>query len=142
MVDLPAGRGIVNRKMSDENVNKETEEELEARVEGEETPEAAGDQEAEGNAVQMKLADAEAKAQEHWDQLLRSRAEMENLQRRAERDLANAHKFALEKFALELLPVRDSLELGLSAVAVSVGASLTAVSATVEAMLSTVLSSS
>jgi len=61
------------------------------------------------------LEDARGKADEHWDQVLRLQAELENLKRRAERDLANAHKFALERFANELLPVRDSLEMGLGA---------------------------
>ena len=62
------------------------------------------------------LTDARSKADEHWNQCLRLQAEIENLRKRAERDLANAHKFALEKFASELLPVRDSLEMGLLAV--------------------------
>ncbi|MGD8843549.1 MAG: nucleotide exchange factor GrpE, partial [Gammaproteobacteria bacterium] len=62
------------------------------------------------------LTDARSKADEHWDQCLRLQAEIENLRKRAERDLVNAHKFALEKFAGELLPVRDSLEMGLQAV--------------------------
>ena len=107
--------------MSDESVKKETEEELETRVEEGETPETAAEavEETEGGDVELKLAEAEAKAEEHWDQLLRTRAEMDNLHRRVERDLENAHKFALEKFARELLPVKDSLELGLSAVAES-----------------------
>ena len=61
------------------------------------------------------LEDARGKADEHWDQVLRLQAELENLRRRSERDLANAHKFALERFASELLPVRDSLEMGLAA---------------------------
>ena len=61
------------------------------------------------------LEDARGKADEHWDQVLRLQAEVENLRRRAERDLANAHKYALERFANELLPVRDSLEMGLAA---------------------------
>ncbi len=61
------------------------------------------------------LEDARGKADEHWDQCMRLQAEMDNLRRRTERDLANAHKFALEKFANELLPVRDSLEMGLAA---------------------------
>ncbi len=62
-----------------------------------------------------RLTEAEAKASENWDLALRTKAEMENMRRRTERDLENAHKFALEKFALELLPVKDSLELGLDA---------------------------
>ncbi len=61
------------------------------------------------------LEDARGKADEHWDQVLRLQAEMENLRRRTERDLANAHKFALERFTNELLPVCDSLEMGLAA---------------------------
>ncbi|MEC9406279.1 MAG: nucleotide exchange factor GrpE [Abyssibacter sp.] len=60
------------------------------------------------------LEAAEAKAKEHWEAYLRASAELENVRRRAERDVANAHKFGLEKFASELLGVRDSLELGLA----------------------------
>jgi molecular chaperone GrpE len=63
------------------------------------------------------LEDARGKADEHWDQCLRLQADMDNLRKRAERDVASAHKFALERFATELLPVRDSLELGLAAFA-------------------------
>jgi molecular chaperone GrpE len=44
------------------------------------------------------------------DQVLRIQAEMQNVRRRAERDVGNAHKFALEKFTSELLPVVDNLE--------------------------------
>jgi molecular chaperone GrpE len=61
------------------------------------------------------LEDARAKADDHWDQLLRVRADMENLKRRHARELENAHKFALDNFVRELLQVWDSLELGHSA---------------------------
>jgi molecular chaperone GrpE len=44
------------------------------------------------------------------EHLLRAQAETENVRRRAHRDVENAHKYALEKFAAELLPVLDSLE--------------------------------
>jgi molecular chaperone GrpE len=64
----------------------------------------------------LMLEDARNKADEHWNQVLRSNAELENTRRRARQDVENAHKFALEKFALELLPVKDSLEMGLAAV--------------------------
>ncbi len=63
----------------------------------------------------LTLQDAQAKADEYWNQLLRARADLENFQRRAERDLEHAHKFALENFVRELLPVIDSLEMGLAA---------------------------
>ena len=66
------------------------------------------------------LEDARGKADDHWDQVVRLQAEMDNLRKRSERDLANAHKFALERFANELLPVRDSLEMGLAAFDVEV----------------------
>ena len=49
------------------------------------------------------------------DKAVRAQAEMENLRKRTARDVENAHKYALEKFVQELLPVIDSLELGLSA---------------------------
>ncbi len=60
--------------------------------------------------LQKKLTDSEAKATENWDRALRTQAEMDNMQRRVERDIANAHKFALEKFISNLLPVVDNLE--------------------------------
>jgi len=63
----------------------------------------------------LTLEDAKAKADQHWNQLLLARAETENVRRRAERDVEGAHKYALERFVNELLPVKDSLELGLAA---------------------------
>jgi len=61
------------------------------------------------------LAAAEAKASESWDRYLRAVAELENVRKRAERDVEKAHKFALERFGKELLTVRDTLEMGLAA---------------------------
>jgi molecular chaperone GrpE len=80
----------------------------------EDTETAKGTEQADLHAL---LEDARGKADEHWDQCLRLQADMDNLRKRAERDVASAHKFALERFATELLPVRDSLELGLAAFA-------------------------
>ena len=65
--------------------------------------------------VAAKIEALEAKAEENWDHFVRTKAEMDNMRRRAERDLENAHKYALERFAQELLPVRDSLEMGVNA---------------------------
>ncbi len=62
------------------------------------------------------LEDARAKADDHWDQLLRTQAELENFRRRSERELENAHKYGIEKLVQELIPVVDSMELGLQAV--------------------------
>lgn len=66
-------------------------------------------------ALQQALADAEQKAADNWEQFLSARAEADNIQKRAERDVSNAHKYALEKFIPELLAVKDSLELGTKA---------------------------
>ena len=65
--------------------------------------------------LRLMLEDARAKADGHWDQLLRLKAEMENLRKRNERDVEAARKYALDTFVAELLPVRDSLELGIQA---------------------------
>lgn len=66
-------------------------------------------------ALQRELDQTLAKADEHWKLYLSAHAEMENLRKRAEREVQNAHKFALERFFGELLLVRDSLEMGLEA---------------------------
>lgn len=58
---------------------------------------------------------AEKKAAENWDKIVRAQAEIENIKKRAQRDLENAHKYGLEQFAKELLVVIDSLELGIHA---------------------------
>ena len=64
-------------------------------------------------ALQHELEESKKKVDEYNDRILRMQAEMENLRKRAERDVSNAHKYAIEKFASELLQVKDSLELGL-----------------------------
>lgn len=61
------------------------------------------------------LAEAQAKAEDNWNQYLRAVAELENMRKRATRDVENAHRFAIERFAAELLSVKDSLEMGLNA---------------------------
>lgn len=60
--------------------------------------------------LERKLTEMEEKANDYWNQQLRTQAEMENVRRRTDRDIANAHKYALEKFSNDLLPVLDSLE--------------------------------
>lgn len=65
--------------------------------------------------LQQRLAEAERKAEENWDKFLRAQADIENLRRRMERELQNVQKYAVEKFAKDLLSVVDSLELGLQA---------------------------
>lgn len=62
-----------------------------------------------------KVAALEEQLAEAKNQVLRAAAEVQNMRRRTEQDIEKAHKFALEKFALELLPVLDSLERGIVA---------------------------
>jgi len=98
---------------------------LETRAQPETTPDltasAAGEVDEvrvsreEWDTLQRDLDQALTKADEHWKLYLGAHAEMENLRKRTERDVQNAHKFALERFFSELLPVRDSLEMGLAA---------------------------
>jgi molecular chaperone GrpE len=94
---------------ADENRNDQVEEELNEAAEA-----AAGNDQVEADTKQgANGADAEtleAKVKEFQEQMLRSQAEMQNVRRRAEIDVEKAHKFALEKFVKELLPVADSLE--------------------------------
>jgi molecular chaperone GrpE len=61
-------------------------------------------------ALKAELAAAQIQAAENLDKFVRAKAETENVRRRAETDVASAHKFAIERFALEMLAVKDSLE--------------------------------
>jgi len=68
-----------------------------------------------GENLEQQLEAQTRKAQENLELALRTRADMENLRKRTARDIENAHKYALERFVNELLPVMDSLELGIQA---------------------------
>jgi len=61
--------------------------------------------------LQQELAQSEERSKNHWDQYLRAVAELDNVRKRAQRDIEAANRYGLEKFVLELLPVKDSLEL-------------------------------
>ena len=61
------------------------------------------------DSLEAQLEQAQAKASENWEHYLRAKAEMDNLRRRNAKDLENAHKFGIEKFVSELLPVLDSM---------------------------------
>lgn len=68
------------------------------------------------SAEQQRLEQAEVEAEKYRDLALRTQAEMENLRKRTQRELESARKFAVEKFATELLGVCDSMDLGLQSV--------------------------
>jgi molecular chaperone GrpE len=72
------------------------------------------------------LAAAEAKAQEYRNNYLRAVAEMDNFRKRADRELENARKYAIERFAQELVTVGDALEAGINAGTANPGPALLA----------------
>jgi molecular chaperone GrpE len=61
--------------------------------------------------LELKLNETEQKMNDYWERILRMQADAENTNRRNERNVENAHKYALDKFVYELLPIIDSLEL-------------------------------
>jgi molecular chaperone GrpE len=75
-------------------------------------------------APDSSLAAAEAKAQENWNSYLRSVAELDNYRKRTEREIDHARKFAVERFAQDLVPVGDALEAGVTAGAANPGPAL------------------
>ena len=97
---------------ADESIDQASEDVVDAK---EQQPDTELDQ------LRQALEAAEAKAAEHWDRVLRLQAEQENQRKRSQRELENAHKYGIEKFVAELLPVKDSLEMGLNASAESSG---------------------
>jgi molecular chaperone GrpE len=74
---------------------------------------SAGSAADDGN-LEQRLKNAEQAAQEYQDASLRARAECDNVRKRSQIEIANAHKFAVENFASELLAVKDSLEAALA----------------------------
>jgi len=79
-----------------------------AQVPGQDTPDPAV-------SIDAELASAQAQLQEAREAQLRALAEMENVRKRAQRDVESAHRFAVERFAADMIEVRDTLELGLAA---------------------------
>lgn len=88
-------------------------------------PELPAPAQPEASGPEERLKKAELAAAEHHDAWLRAKAEADNVRKRAQADVANAHKFAVENFTAELLAVKDSLE-----------AAAAAENATVESMVS------
>ena len=65
--------------------------------------------------AERELVDAQDKAEENWELYLRTAAELENVRKRSQRELENARRYGIDRFAQELLAVADSLEKGLEA---------------------------
>jgi molecular chaperone GrpE len=78
------------------------------------------------SSLRQQLAEAQAAAVQGREQVLRAAAELDNIRKRAARDMEQAHRYALERFAQDLLPVADSLELAVASAAGADAASLAA----------------
>ncbi len=78
-------------------------------------PEAAEAKDETGESMEQQLLKAQDTIKDYWDQMMRLRAEIDNNRKRAERDVENAHKYALKSFVENLLPVIDSMEMGQTA---------------------------
>jgi molecular chaperone GrpE len=63
--------------------------------------------------LQQELLASEERAKNHWEQYLRALADVENVRKRAAKDLENTRQYAIEKFAQDLIAVKDSLELAI-----------------------------
>lgn len=100
--------------MQDPNESKQSTPELDQQAEAVATPEAAAGSPDVMPSLEETLRQAELKAAEHYDAWLRAKAEGENIRRRAQEDIAKASKFAAEKFASAMVPVKDSLEAALA----------------------------
>jgi len=64
--------------------------------------------------LQQELQASEERAKNHWEQYLRALADVDNVRKRAAKDLESTRQFAVEKFAQDLVAVKDSLELGIA----------------------------
>ena len=109
--------------MSPQQPHIDAEDEHSLATEGEEQahledviPEAAEEAESENDeTVEQRLEKAQEIIKGYWDQIMRLRAEIDNNRKRADRDVENAHKYALKGFVENLLPVIDSMEMGQAA---------------------------
>ncbi|WP_371195871.1 nucleotide exchange factor GrpE [Glaciecola sp. SC05] len=97
-------------KPEDLEINETLDQASDAEVEAGEQPQVQSLEQAQIQALEEELAVANATISEQKDGVLRARADIENARRRAELEIDKARKFALEKFAGELLPVIDNLE--------------------------------
>jgi molecular chaperone GrpE len=110
--------------MSPEQPNIESRDEHSLATEAEEQahledviPKVNEGDDTENESIETQLANAQETIKDYWEQMMRLRAEIDNNRKRAERDLENAHKYALKGFVENLLPIIDSMEMGYTAAA-------------------------
>jgi molecular chaperone GrpE len=85
---------------------------------------ANGSNASDGAGAEAALAAAEAKAQENWNSYMRAVAELDNYRKRMDREIDNARKYAIERFAQELVTVADALEAGIKSATANPGSAL------------------
>lgn len=110
---MSASTEPVDPKASQESID--TSEQLEVNQgEGPASPEEGMAQQQSAQILEQQLSESEAKVAQYHEELLRARAEVENVRRRSQEDVAKARKFGTESFAESLIPVKDSLEAALA----------------------------
>ena len=106
----------IDQETPESQIETEVKSEVENETVNEEHPHTElGEHEYTVEELKQELEEAKQKAHEAWDKAVRTQAEMENLKKRTQKDLEDARKYALTSFSKEILPVFDSLVLGLQA---------------------------
>ena len=108
----------MSQSKQDENPFEENENEAQAEdqvLEDTVDSVAGEDGEVTIESLQAELETVRASADKNWDTVLRMKADADNQRKRSEKQVQDAHKFAVQKFVSELLPVADSLEMGMAA---------------------------
>ncbi|HIF18100.1 MAG TPA: nucleotide exchange factor GrpE [Cycloclasticus sp.] len=100
---------------TDQNDTQEQPVDTEESLIGEVVDEAVASEATGEVNLAAELETAKSAASDNWDKLLLAKAEVENIRRRTQKDIEKAHRFSIERFAKDMLPVVDSLEMGLAA---------------------------
>ncbi|HKH20577.1 MAG TPA: nucleotide exchange factor GrpE [Gammaproteobacteria bacterium] len=106
---------MANKEQFEHVVGSAADEPVGAEQDTAQTANGEPEQRTDVTALQAELEAARARADDYWNKLVRTQAEMENLRKRSARELEQAHRYAVERFATELLAVKDSLEMGVDA---------------------------
>ncbi|MEO1888935.1 MAG: nucleotide exchange factor GrpE [Cycloclasticus sp.] len=104
-----------SEESTDKNDTQEQAIDMEGCLVGEVVDETVVTETTEEINLEAELETAKTAASDNWDKLLLAKAEVENIRRRTQKDIEKAHRFSIEKFAKDMLPVVDSLEMGLAA---------------------------
>jgi len=100
---------------ADEQKNIDSSNDIESSDNNTEQPATEGESQPNYQSLLLLLEDTRNKSNDYLDQLMRARADTENVRRRGERELDKVRKYALDSFLQELVAVKDSLEMGLAA---------------------------